>query len=85
MKKKRTYSANVAKTLKGNQVITLTAPEIFRKVKPIKLPYYPILANNSKKIALRTERSLSESRFKAIQNDNNNNIFNNTVPTTIKE
>jgi len=65
-KKKRTRGVNAARTLKGNRAIALTAPKISRRVKPAKLPHRFALANSSREIALRTERSLSESRFKAI-------------------
>jgi len=84
-KKKRTRSAGAARTLKGNRAITLTAPEISRRVEPAELPYRSTLANSNKEIAWYTGRLLSESRFKAIQNDDNDNILNDAVPTTTKE
>jgi len=65
-KKKRTRGVGVVRTLEGNRAIALTAPEISRRVEPAKLPHRSALVNSSGEIALRTERSLSESRFKAI-------------------
>jgi len=50
-KKKRTRSAGAARTLKGNRAITLTAPEISRRVEPAELPYRSTLANSNKEIA----------------------------------
>ena len=65
-KKKRIYGVSVARMFKRNWVITLTAPEISYKMEPVELPYCFMLANSNGEIALRTERFLSESRFKTI-------------------
>jgi len=85
LKKKRTRGAGAARTLKGNRVIALTAPEIFRRVEPVELPYRPALINSSKKIASYIKRFFSESRFKAILNNDDDDILNDAVPITTKE
>ena len=83
-KKKRTRGAGVARTFEGNRAIALTAPEISRGVEPAELPHRPASANSSGEIASRAERSLSESRFEAIQDDDDD-ILDDAVPTTTEE